>query len=191
MKSARMFLIHALMAFSFAAVFYYNAVSPVGSQGSLIAPRSKFILALRRWVPQSGLNVLTRITGTCTTWRMYSPSWKYFLWFEWYAWSPQKGWVYLETPNLSPDYWRHRGLLEKWFQDCKVAALQGHLASIAWYQDTMVRYECRQATELNGWKPQVLRLVRKDRWIPSPERHGEWSPFGPADRTYSHDFACQ
>jgi len=190
-QKVRAILVHGLIVSSFAVVFFHNVVFPAGVAQSLIAPKSRLILNLRSWAIQHDLFVLTRVTGTCTTWRMYSPTWRFFLWHDWYAQDPKGQWVPLEIPNLSPAYWLRRSWFKKWFWDCKESALEYHVSSLSEYRDAMVRYLCRETAEEYGWKPQAIRLARKDKFIPPPERRGTWSPLtGPVDRQFQSDFAC-
>ncbi len=191
MSRVRVALVHGLILLSFTAVFIHNVVAPAGSRASLIAPRAEGIVHLRAWAAQSGVRLLTRITGTCTTWRMYSPTWRFFIWHDWYAQDPKGEWVHLDVPNLSPEYWSHRHWFKKWFWDVKESALEYHVYGLPNYRNDVAQYLCRETAEINAWKPKAIRLMRNDVTVPPPERMGSWFPLtAPVDRRYQSEYAC-
>ena len=181
-------LIHGFIVLSFLPVSYHNVVSPADHP---FAERVRIFQELKKRVSGTPLLLPAYVLGLSTTWRMYSPSWKYFPWFEWSVRDRQGRWAAVETRNLSPTYVAHRSWLAALLWDCKLGMLQSSMVQTDAYRAAYSRYLCRRTRREQGWVPTALRLVEYDKFIPPVDRRGAWTPqTGPVNRTRQWEFAC-
>ncbi len=171
-ERARCVAVHFFIVFSLALFFYRNLIDH---------PPSKNIPT----------KTLGYFFGLGTTWRMYSPTWRYFPWYDWYAKNSQGEWVPVETQNLSPDYVMRRGLFAWPFFDNKLGILQTYLKLTDRYKSDYAEYMCGYVDTKYGWDPSAIKLVENRKYIPPPDKRGDWTPIkGSIDRSAEWEFTC-
>jgi len=123
-----------------------------------------------------------RKIGLATTWKMFSPSWKRVYWIEWYATFDDENFVYVETPNLSPQYRDSRGILKELFWDFKQARLQSSIHHQEQIRISYAQYLCKTLEKELGDMPVRIRAEQKIKDIPKPKVRGNWTPLSEEDQ---------
>ncbi len=188
-RSLQKYFVYLFIFFSFTIVSYRNFIDcydhPLGKNIASVQKIRKYMNNVLH------IKAVSYMFGLGTTWRMYSPTWKYFPWFEWYAKNSSGEWVRIPTRNLSPDFVADRHWFSQPFFDNKLGMLQTSLTQTERYRSDMAEYMCRDVQKNSGWAPMAMRLEEKRRYIPYPGKAINWSPMTKeADYTKDWEFIC-